>query len=38
MKALCWHGKEDIRCETVDDPRILDNSLHEQSNLARNLQ
>lgn len=24
MKALCWHGKEDIRCETVDDPKILD--------------
>lgn len=24
MKALCWHGKEDIRCESVDDPKILD--------------
>jgi threonine dehydrogenase-like Zn-dependent dehydrogenase len=22
MKALCWHGKGDIRCETVDDPEI----------------
>lgn len=24
MKALCWHGKKDIRCETVPDPRIED--------------
>jgi threonine dehydrogenase-like Zn-dependent dehydrogenase len=24
MRALCWHGKEDIRCETVPDPKILD--------------
>jgi threonine dehydrogenase-like Zn-dependent dehydrogenase len=22
MKALCWHGKGDIRCDRVDDPRI----------------
>ena len=22
MKALCWHGKEDIRCDTVPDPQI----------------
>ncbi|UZD55396.1 zinc-dependent alcohol dehydrogenase [Caldimonas aquatica] len=22
MKALCWHGKKDVRCETVADPRI----------------
>ena len=22
MKALCWHGKHDMRCETVPDPRI----------------
>ncbi|TDR95653.1 zinc-dependent alcohol dehydrogenase [Enterovirga rhinocerotis] len=22
MKALCWHGKGDIRCETVPDPII----------------
>lgn len=22
MKALCWHGKRDIRCETVPDPVI----------------
>ena len=24
MKALCWHGKGDVRCETVPDPRIED--------------
>jgi threonine dehydrogenase-like Zn-dependent dehydrogenase len=24
MKALCWHGKEDIRCDDVPDPRIED--------------
>jgi threonine dehydrogenase-like Zn-dependent dehydrogenase len=24
MKALCWHGKGDIRCETVSDPQIQD--------------
>lgn len=22
MKALCWHGKSDIRCEEVPDPKI----------------
>jgi threonine dehydrogenase-like Zn-dependent dehydrogenase len=22
MKALCWHGKKDIRCDDVDEPRI----------------
>src|SRR6478609_9056349 len=22
MKALVWHGKEDIRCDTVSDPEI----------------
>lgn len=22
MKALCWHGKSDIRCDEVPDPRI----------------
>src|SRR5512137_2578453 len=22
MRALAWHGKEDIRCESVPDPRI----------------
>src|SRR6201986_2650696 len=22
MRALCWHGKNDVRCETVPDPRI----------------
>ncbi|MCO6051855.1 glutathione-dependent formaldehyde dehydrogenase [Mesorhizobium sp. RP14(2022)] len=24
MKALCWHGTNDIRCDTVDDPTIED--------------
>lgn len=24
MKALCWHGHGDIRCDTVPDPQILD--------------
>ena len=24
MKALCWHGKNDIRCDTVPDPIIED--------------
>ena len=24
MRALCWHGKEDIRCDTVPDPSIED--------------
>lgn len=24
MRALCWHGKHDIRCESVPDPRIED--------------
>jgi threonine dehydrogenase-like Zn-dependent dehydrogenase len=24
MKALCWHGKGDIRCDVVPDPRIED--------------
>jgi threonine dehydrogenase-like Zn-dependent dehydrogenase len=24
MKALCWHGREDVRCETVPDPSIID--------------
>lgn len=22
MKALCWHGKKDIRCDTVADPTL----------------
>ena len=22
MRALVWHGKEDIRCDTMSDPRI----------------
>ena len=24
MKALCWHGKSDVRVDTVPDPKILD--------------
>ena len=24
MKALCWHGKGDVRVDTVPDPKILD--------------
>ena len=24
MRALCWHGKHDIRCDTVPDPTIED--------------
>ena len=24
MKALCWHGKEDVRIDTVPDPVIED--------------
>jgi threonine dehydrogenase-like Zn-dependent dehydrogenase len=24
MKALCWHGRNDIRCDTVPDPIIED--------------
>ena len=24
MKAIVWHGKEDVRCETVPDPKIDD--------------
>jgi threonine dehydrogenase-like Zn-dependent dehydrogenase len=23
MKALCWHGKHDVRHDTVDDPKIV---------------
>jgi threonine dehydrogenase-like Zn-dependent dehydrogenase len=23
MKAVCWHGTEDVRVETVPDPKIL---------------
>jgi threonine dehydrogenase-like Zn-dependent dehydrogenase len=23
MKAIAWHGKHDVRCDTVDDPEIL---------------
>lgn len=24
MRALCWHGKSDVRVDTVPDPEILD--------------
>lgn len=24
MKALVWHGKRDVRVDTVDDPRIME--------------
>ena len=24
MKALCWHGTEDVRVDTVPDPTIRD--------------
>ena len=24
MKALCWHGKGDVRVDTVPDPKIED--------------
>ena len=24
MRALCWHGRNDVRCETVADPKIED--------------
>nr|WP_263975269.1 alanine acetyltransferase [Leptolyngbya sp. 7M] len=23
MKAVCWHGAQDVRVETVADPKIL---------------
>jgi threonine dehydrogenase-like Zn-dependent dehydrogenase len=26
MRALCWHGKEDVRVDTVPDPAIVDPS------------
>jgi hypothetical protein len=25
MKAICWHGKQDVRVETVDDLRLAVN-------------
>jgi threonine dehydrogenase-like Zn-dependent dehydrogenase len=24
MKALVWHGKQDIRCDNIPDPEIED--------------
>lgn len=26
MRALCWHGKEDIRYDQVEDPHIIDDT------------
>lgn len=26
MRALCWHGKEDIRCDQVDDPQLVEDT------------
>ncbi len=23
MKALCWHGKKDVRVDTVPEPKII---------------
>ncbi|MGQ3889179.1 zinc-dependent alcohol dehydrogenase [Legionella sp. CNM-1927-20] len=31
MKALCWHGKHDVRVDTVDDPKIL----HDRDAIVR---
>ena len=28
MKALCWHGKSDVRVDTVPDPKIEDPRRH----------
>ncbi len=40
MKALCWHGKEDVRVDTVPDPqdrgpwrRDREGSLHRRRRL-----
>jgi len=42
MKALCWYGTEDVRVDTVPDPKILDprdavikSSLHKRSRRVR---
>ena len=38
MKALCWHGKSDMRYETVPDPKILDPARrHHQGDRLRHL-
>jgi hypothetical protein len=38
MKALTWHGKHDIRCETVPDPEIQDGPRrHRQGLVLRHL-
>ena len=26
MRAIVWHGKEDVRCDTVPDPKIVDHT------------
>jgi threonine dehydrogenase-like Zn-dependent dehydrogenase len=26
LKAICWHGKEDVRIDTVPDPKIVDST------------
>ncbi|WP_131781919.1 zinc-dependent alcohol dehydrogenase [Legionella gresilensis] len=31
MKALCWHGKHDVRVDSVDDPKIL----HDRDAIVR---
>ena len=39
MKALAWHGKGDIRCEEVSDPKIEHsrdaNALRALNDMAR---
>lgn len=37
MKALVWHGKEDIRCDSVTDPRIEDAGRDYQGDELRHL-
>ena len=36
MRALVWHGKEDIRCDTVTDPetRTISNAYWPLSSIA----
>ena len=38
MKALCWHGKDDVRIDTVPDPKIEEpRDCHRQDHLHRHL-
>jgi threonine dehydrogenase-like Zn-dependent dehydrogenase len=37
MKALCWHGKSDMRYETVPDPEIVDPRMPYQGDGLRDL-